>query len=57
MDIEEPDNNNPNEYVQIHSPGKSNHAYLRQSIKSKMSNESMISIPEGKNYPDRYEMD
>lgn len=37
MDIEEPDNNN-NECGQIHSPTKPNQAYLRPSIKSRMSN-------------------
>lgn len=39
MDIEEPDNNNNNnECGQIHSPTKPNQAYLRPSIKSRMSN-------------------
>lgn len=42
MDIEEQDKNNNNnnnnyEYVQ-QSPAKSNHAYLRPSVKSRMSN-------------------
>jgi hypothetical protein len=39
MDIEEQENNNNSDCCQQHqSATKSNHAYLRQSVKSKMSN-------------------
>lgn len=39
MDIEEQENNNNSDCCQQHqSNTKSNHAYLRQSVKSKMSN-------------------
>lgn len=53
MDMEGEDNNNSD--LQPQSPSKSSHAYLRPSVKSRMSNESMlISIPDTKNYPERY---